>query len=95
MKNKAIGDSKSVLEVFGQVEEAQVTVMIMKNVGSTTTTTTTTSSGSQDGEKMEIENDEFWEGVRNVIEEKFKGGQDKEEVFAALKRGFQDKFGPA
>ena len=90
-KNKAISDSKSVLEVFGQTDEAQVTVMVMKNIGATSTTTTAT----VDGEKMEVENYEFWESVRKVIEEKFKGAQDKDEVFAALKRGYQEKFGSA
>jgi hypothetical protein len=90
LKNKAINDSKSVLEVFGETEEAQITVMVMKNVSAPTTTTAVT-----DGEKMEIENDEFWETVRKVIEEKFKGPQDKDEVFAALKRGYQEKFGSA
>ena len=90
LKNKAISDSKSILEVFGQTEEAQVTVMVMKNVGATTTTTATVEGG-----KMDVENDEFWESVRNVIEEKFKGAQDKDEVFAALKKGYQEKFGSA
>jgi hypothetical protein len=90
LKNKAISDSKSALEVFGQTEEAQVTVMVMKNVGATTATTATA-----DGEKMEIENDGFWDSVRKVIEENFKGSQDKDEVFAALKRGYQEKFGSA
>lgn len=90
-KNKAISDSKSVVEVFGQTEEAQVTVMVMKNVGGTTTTNTAT----VDPEKMGVENDEFWESIEKVVEEKFKGAQDKAEVFAALKRGYQEKFGPS
>ena len=64
--------------------------MVMKNVGAATTT-----SAMVEGGKMDVENDEFWESVRNVIEEKFKGSQDKDEVFAALKRGYQEKFGSA
>ena len=92
LKNKAISDSKSVLEVFGQTEEAQVTVMVMKNIGATTTTPTT---ATVDGEKMDVESDEFWESIQKVVEEKFKGSQDKDEVFAALKRGYQEKFGTA
>lgn len=66
--------------------------MVMKNVSSTTSTT---SNASQEGDKIEVENEEFWESIRKVIGEKFKGGQDKDEVFAALKNGFQDKFGTA
>ena len=94
LKNKAISDSKSVQEVFGQVETAQVTVMVMKSVGSSTsTTTTTTSSASQDGENMAVDNDQFWGDIRAVIMDKFKGSQDKEEVFNALQSGFRDKFG--
>lgn len=92
LKNKAISDSKSVLEVFGQTEEAQVTVMVMKNVGATTTTPTAVTI---DGEKMDVESDEFWESIQKVVEEKFKGSHDKDEVFAALKRGYQEKFGTA
>jgi hypothetical protein len=91
-KNKAIGDSKSVHEVFGQVDTAQVTVMVMKSVGSTPTTSTT-SSASQEGEKMVVDNDEFWESIQAVVMDKFKGQQDKEEVFKALKGGFREKFG--
>ena len=80
-------------EVFGPVETAQVTVMVMKSVSSSTTTTSTTSSASQEGEKMVVENDEFWESIRAVVMDKFKGTQDKEEVFKALKGGFGEKFG--
>lgn len=64
--------------------------MVMKNVASATTTTTT---ATVDGEKMDVESNEFWEGIREVVEDKFKGSQDKNEVFAALKRGYQEKFG--
>ena len=92
VKNKAIGDSKSVHEVFGQVDTAQVTVMVMKSVGSTPTTSTTSSAG-QEGEKMVVDNDEFWESIQAVVMDKFKGQQDKEEVFKALKGGFREKFG--
>ena len=92
VKNKAIGDSKSVHEVFGQVDTAQVTVMVMKSVGSTPTTSTTSSAG-QEGEKMVVDNDEFWESIQEVVMDKFKGQQDKEEVFKALKGGFREKFG--
>ena len=93
LKNKAISDSKSVHEVFGQVDTAQVTVMVMKGVGSSTTTTNTSSSASQEGEKMAVDNDQFWEGIRAVVVDKFKGSQDKEEVFKALQGGFREKFG--
>ena len=89
VKNKAISDSKSVHEVFGLVDTAQVTVMVMKSVGSTSTT----SSASQEGEKMVVDNDEFWESIQVVVMDKFKGQQDKEEVFKALKGGFREKFG--
>jgi hypothetical protein len=92
VKNKAISDSKSVHEVFGQVDTAQVTVMVMKSVGSTPTTSTT-SSASQEGEKMVVDNDEFWESIQAVVMDKFKGQQGKEEVFKALKGGFREKFG--
>jgi hypothetical protein len=92
VKNKAIGDSKSVHEVFGQVDTAQVTVMVMKSVGSTPTTSTTSSAG-QEGEKMVVDNDEFWESIQEVVMDKFKGQQDKEEVLKALKGGFREKFG--
>jgi hypothetical protein len=65
--------------------------MVMKNVGGKTNTVS--SSQETGGElKMEVDNDEFWESVKKVIGEKFKGGQDKDEVFAALKKGFHDKF---
>jgi hypothetical protein len=90
-KNKAVSDSKSVHEVFGQAEEAQITVMVMKNVASTTTSNV----GSQDGDKMVIDNEGFWEGVRQVVMDKYRGLRDKEEVFAALKKGYEDKFGSA
>jgi len=92
-KNRAINDSRSVQEVFGSVEAAQVTVMVMKNVSSDTTTSSVTSSASQEGEKMIVENEEFWESIRAVVMDKFKGTQDKEEVFQALKGGFGNKFG--
>ena len=92
LKNKAISDSKSVHEVFGQVDMAQVTVMVMKSVGSSTTTSTT-SSASQQEEKMVVDNDDFWESIRGVVMDTFKGSQDKEEVFKALKGGFREKFG--
>jgi hypothetical protein len=91
VKNKAITDSKSIVEVFGQAEEAQITVMMMKNVESAPAPT----NSSQDGEKMVVENEEFWEGIREVVMDKFTGVQDKDKVFAALKRGYQDKFGLA
>jgi hypothetical protein len=92
LKNKAISDSKTVQEVFGETTEAQVTVMVMKSNTTTTTTTTTSSDGS---DKMDVDNDVFWEGIRAVVNEKYAGQSDKEEVFAALKKGFHDKFGSA
>jgi hypothetical protein len=91
LKNKAIGDSKSVHEVFGQAEEAQVTVMVMKNVGSSSPS----NASQESAEKMVIENDGFWEGIRSVVMEKYQGERDKEEVFSALKSGFVEKFGTA
>ena len=78
--------------MFGQVDTAQVTVMVMKSVGSTPTTGTT-SSASQEREKMVVDNDEFWGSIQAVVVDKFKGQQDKEEVFKALKDGFREKFG--
>ena|SRR5271170_5004987 len=102
LKNKAISDSKSIQEVFGQVEEAQITVMVMKNVAASTPSTggsaaSAAASGSAEGEseKMVVEMDEFWEGIREVIKEKFKGSQDEDEVFDSFKRGYLDKFGHA
>jgi hypothetical protein len=91
LKNKAISDSKSVHEVFGETEEAQVTVMVMKNVGSSSPS----SASQESGEKMVIDSDGFWEGIRSVVIEKYQGERDKEEVFAALKNGFEAKFGSA
>ena len=98
LKNKAIGDSKSVQEVFGQDEEAQITVMVMKNVTSSSTTTTTTptttsSSRGGGGENMEIiDNDAFWEEIKNVVMEKYVGKANKEDVYASLRKGYEDKF---
>jgi len=94
LKNKAIGDSKSVQEVFGQAEEGQITVMVMKNI-STTTTSMSASSSSQESGKMVIENDGFWEGIRQVVMDKYNGAEDREAVFAALKKGYEEKFGSA
>jgi hypothetical protein len=91
LKNKAISDSKSVHEVFGETEEAQVMVMVMKNVGSSSPS----SASQESGEKMVIDSDGFWEGIRSVVMEKYQGKRDKEEVFAALKNGFEEKFGSA
>jgi hypothetical protein len=89
-KNKAISDSKSVQEVFGQVEEAQITVMVMKGVSSSQSST---SNASQEGEKMVTDDDEFWTGIREVVMGKYKGPHGKEEVFGALKKGFDESFG--
>jgi hypothetical protein len=91
LKNKAISDSKSVHEVFGETEEATVTVMVMKNVGPSMTS----GAGQESGEKMVVDNDGFWDGIRSVVMEKYQGERDKEEVFAALKKGFAEKFGSA
>lgn len=78
-------------EVFGGTEEATVTVMVMKNIGPSTTS----GAGQESGEKMVIDNDGFWDGIRNVVMERYQGERDKEEVFAALKKGFAEKFGSA
>lgn len=98
LKNKAIGDSKSVQEVFGETtDEASVTVMVMKTPAATTTPGSAGSAGSAnsagEGEKMVVDLDAFWEGVREAVMGKYQGGHDKEEVFAALKKGYQDAFG--
>ena len=97
LKNKAIGDSKSVQEVFGETtEEATVTVMVMKSPAGTTTSGSTGSAGSAaaaEGEKMAVDLDSFWEGVRETVMGKYQGEYDKEEVLTALKKGYQDKFG--
>ena len=90
-KNKAINDSKSVQEVFGQAEEVQVTVMVMKNASSPQSTQS--KSSQIEPEKIDVGNEEFWNGIRAVVLEKFNGTHDKEEVFAALKYGFQEHFG--
>jgi len=93
LKNKAIGDSKSVQEIFGQEEEAQVTVMVMKSVGSTSTSAASaTSAVSQEGVKMQIDDDTFWEEIKKVVMEKYPGEASKEEVYAALRKGYEDKF---
>lgn len=91
IKNKAINDSKSVQEVFGETQEGQVTVMVMKNVSATTNSKSSTSQDA--GDKMVVENEEFWEGIRDVVLQKYSGTGDKKEVLAALKKGYQDKFG--
>lgn len=82
--------------MFGQDEEAQITVMVMKNMTSpsttTTTTTTTTSSSRGEGENMEIDNDAFWEGIKKVVMEKYVGQVNKEDVYASLRKGYEDKF---
>ena len=64
-KNKAVSDSKSVHEVFGEATEGQITVIVMKNVA---TAVNIANLGRQaDEDKITIENDEFWEGIRNVV----------------------------
>ena len=49
--------------------------------------------GRAEGERMTIDLDRFWEGVREVVMERYPGEYPKEEVVAALKRGYQDAFG--
>jgi hypothetical protein len=94
IKNKAINDSKSVQEVFGEALEGHVTVMVMKTPSATNAVTgPKTGAVSDEGEKMVIENEGFWEGIREVVLQKYSGSGDKEEVLAALKKGYQEKFG--
>jgi hypothetical protein len=94
IKNKAINDSKSVQEVFGEAVEGHVTVMVMKSPSGTNAAKgSKTGAASIEGEKMVIENEGFWEGIREVVLQKYSGTGDKEEVLAALKKGYQDKFG--
>jgi hypothetical protein len=47
---------------------------------------------SEEKPEMQIDHDEFWAEIFRVVVEKFKGTEDKEEVFAALKKGYEDKF---
>lgn len=89
LKNKAIGDSKSIQEVFGQDEEAQITVMVMK---SPSTSTSASSASNQNTDKMQIDNDGFWEEIKKVVMEKYPGQANKEDVYAALRKGYEDKF---
>ena len=91
IKNKAINDSKSVQEVFGETQEGQVTVMVMKNVSSTASSKA--SAAQDEGEKMVVENEGFWEAIREVVLQKYSGTGDKEEVLVALKKGYEQKFG--
>jgi hypothetical protein len=90
-KNKAVSDSKSVRELFGDQKEGQITVMVMK--GATPSKASTSTSENQPEANMAIDNDDFWDSIRVVITDKYKGGQGKDEVFTALKKGYEDKFG--
>ena len=86
-------------EVFGQAEEGSVTVMVMKSPagsaasGSAGSAVAGGSVGTGEGERMTIDLDGFWEGVREVIMARYPGEYPKEEVVAAFKRGYQDAFG--
>jgi hypothetical protein len=91
LKNKAVGDSKSVQEVFGQDEEAQITVMVMKSTG-TPSTNSAASASNQEEDKMETDKDPFWEEIKKVVMAKYTGQSSKEEVFAALRKGYEDNF---
>lgn len=95
VKNKAVNDSKSVQEVFGQTEAAQVTVMVMKNVASTGSTSASTSSSSQVEGGKTTDSDAFWEGIRQVVMDRYKGAQDKEQVFATFQKAYGEAFGSA
>ena len=91
-KNKAISDSKSLHEVFGDgVAETQLTVMVMKNIPSSTSSVSTSGGGAArpDSESGE----EFWGEIRRVVRDKYGGSNNKEDVFEALRKGFTDKFG--
>ena len=92
LKNKAISDSKSVHEVFGDATEAQIIVMVMKSANPSVASMATSSS-QQGEEKMAVNNDDFWESIRLTITQKYKGTEDKEDVFAAFVKGYADKFG--
>jgi hypothetical protein len=86
-----------VQEIFGPVDEGSVIVMVMKSPTGSTTSTSAGSAGgasvaSDQGERMTIDLDAFWEGVREVVMERYPGGVPKEEVLAALKKGYQDAF---
>jgi len=94
IKNKAVNDSKSVQEVFGQTEAAQVTVMVMKNVASTSSTSATSSSSQVEGGKT-TDNDAFWEGIRQVVMDRYKGAEDKQQVFATFQKAYGEAFGSA
>jgi hypothetical protein len=99
-KKKAINDSKSLHEVFGEgATDAQLTVMVMKNVPSTASASTaSTSSVDASGGSLDSvgeEGEEFWREIRRVVGEKYAGSRDKEEVFEALRKGYKDKFGGA
>ena len=92
-KNKAVGDSKSLHEVFGDsVAEAQLTVMVMKNIPSSSLPSTSGPGAARSGSE---EGEEFWGEIRRVVWDKYGGSKDKEEVFEALRKGFTDKFGGA
>jgi len=93
LKNKAIGDSKSVQEVFGETEEASITVMVMKTPAASVASGTAGNAAAAEGDKMDVDHDAFWEGVKEAVMAKYQGGHDKEKVFAALKKGYQDTFG--
>ena len=41
---------------------------------------------------MEIDNDAFWEGIKKVVMEKYVGQVNKEDVYASLRKGYEDKF---
>jgi len=92
-KNKAISDSKSLHEVFGDgVAEAQLTVMMMKNIPSSTSSASTSRAGAAGPDS---EGEEFWGEIRRVVWDKYSGSNNKEEVFEALRKGFTEKFGAA
>ena len=39
-----------------------------------------------------IDNDAFWEEIKNVVMEKYVGKANKEDVYASLRKGYEDKF---
>jgi hypothetical protein len=80
-KNKAVGDSKSVKEVFGDAAEGQITVMVMKVAASATREA-----------EMSVDYDAFWEEIRRVVMEKYPGPKERGQVFEALKRGYAERF---
>jgi hypothetical protein len=89
-KNKAISDSKSLHEVLGDATDAQITVMIIK-----TRVSQTPSAGSSAWETATTgsTDEAFWGEIRRVVNERYAGPGDKEEVFEAMRKGIMDKFG--